>query len=222
MEDEDIKNIDIGLIENAKFDLSLEKHVSKVVVTNSSESVNYDFGETTLAKVEIAAKRLAGSTILVQYEIKISNEGDVQGYVEDVLDYMPKELEFNSEMNPDWYLDANNILHNKELEGIEIEPGKSKTVKLVLVKTLSSNSTGTIENTAEIGTASNLEEIKDIDSTPGNKKAGEDDIASASLIISIKTGGPMLYIGIVLISLIVLGTGIYLINKKVLKEGGEY
>lgn len=221
IEDKNIENIDIGLIKNARFDLSLEKYVSKVVVTNSTESVNYDFGETTLAKVEIAAKRLAGSTILVQYEIKISNDGDVLGYVSDLLDYMPKELEFNSEMNPDWYLDSNGILHNNMLEETAIEPGKTQTVKLILTKTLSSNSTGTIENTAELGQVTNLEELKDIDSTPANKEKGEDDIGSASLIISIKTGGPALYIGIVIISLIVLGAGIYLINKKVLKEGGE-
>lgn len=219
LEKADIKNIDIGLIENAKFDLSLEKYVTKVVVTNSTESVNYDFGESTLAKIEIAAKKLAGSTILVQYEIKVSNEGDIQGYANDILDYIPKELEFNSEMNPDWYLDSQGLLHNKVLEKIAIEPGKSQTVKLVLTKTLNSNSTGTIENTAEIGTATNLEEIKDIDSTPGNKLGGEDDIGSASLIISIRTGGPTLYIGIVLISLAVLGIGIYLINKKILKGG---
>ena len=221
LEKADIKNIDIGLIENAKFDLSLEKYVTKVVVTNSTESVNYDFGESTLAKIEIAAKKLAGSTILVQYEIKVSNEGDIQGYANDILDYIPKELEFNSEMNPDWYLDSQGLLHNKALEKIAIEPGKSQTVKLVLTKTLNSNSTGTIENTAEIGTATNLEEIKDIDSTPGNKLGGEDDIGSASLIISIRTGGPTLYIGIVLISLAVLGIGIYLIDKNVIKEGGK-
>lgn len=219
LEKADIKNIDIGLIENAKFDLSLEKYVTKVVVTNSTESVNYDFGESTLAKIEIAAKKLAGSTILVQYEIKVSNEGDIQGYANDILDYIPKELEFNSEMNPDWYLDSQGLLHNKALEKIAIEPGKSQTVKLVLTKTLNSNSTGTIENIAEIGTATNLEEIKDIDSTPGNKLGGEDDIGSASLIISIRTGGPTLYIGIVLISLAVLEIGIYLINKKILKGG---
>lgn len=219
LEKADIKNVDIGLIENAKFDLSLEKYVTKVVVTNSTESVNYDFGESTLAKIEIAAKKLAGSTILVQYEIKVSNEGDIQGYANDILDYIPKELEFNSEMNPDWYLDSQGLLHNKVLEKIAIEPGKSQTVKLVLTKTLNRNSTGTIENTAEIGTATNLEEIKDIDSTPGNKLGGEDDIGSASLIISIRTGGPTLYIGIVLISLAVLGIGIYLINKKILKGG---
>ena len=131
---------------------------------------------------------------------------------------MPKELTFNSEMNPDWYLDSQGLLHNKTLEKTAIEPGKTQTVKLVLTKTLNNNSTGTIENTAEIGNATNLEEIKDIDSIPGNKLTGEDDIGSASLIISIKTGSSIMYIGIVIISLIVLGTGIWLVDKNVLKK----
>lgn len=218
IENSDIKNIDIGLIENAKFDLSLEKYVSKVVVTNDTESVDYDFGEKTLAKVEIAAKKLASSTILVQYEIKISNDGDVQGYVSDVIDYLPKELTFNSEMNPDWYLDSEGKLHNASLTKEAIEPGKTETVKLVLTKTLSNNSTGTIENIAEIGSSTNLEGIEDIDSVGGNKNTGEDDIGSASLIISIKTGSPIMYIGIVIASMTVIGLGIFIINKKVLEN----
>lgn len=216
IENSDILNIDIGLIENAKFDLSLEKYVSKVVVTNSSESVNYDFGEETLAKIEIAAKKIASSTILVQYEIKISNDGSLTGYVNDVIDYMPKELTFDSEMNPDWYLDSEGILHNESLAKVAIEPGKTETVKLILTKTLNNNSTGTIENIAEIGTSTNLEGIKDMDSVGGNKITGEDDIGSASLIISIKTGEPVMYIGIVLASMAVIGLGIFIINKKIL------
>jgi hypothetical protein len=63
----------------------------------------------------------------------------------------------------------------------------------------------------------NKEEIQEKDSIAGNKKAGEDDMSSASLIISVKTGSPAMYIGIVLISLIVLGLGIYTINRKILK-----
>ena len=81
---------------------------------------------------------------------------------------------------------------------------------------IDSKNADTFDNNAE----KYISEIKDIDSNPANKKQGEDDIGSASLIISIKTGGPVLYIGIVLISLIVLGAGIYVIDKKVLK-GGE-
>ena len=219
VKDTDIKNIDIGLVQKEKFDLSLEKYVEKVILTNSEESTTYSFNQSTLAKISIDAKKLAKSSILVQYKIKIYNNGDVNAYVNDVIDYIPKELTFNSEMNPDWYLDSEGALHNQTLEKEQIGPEESKTVSLVLTKVLNNNSTGTIDNLAEIGESTNLEGIKEMDSIAGNKKAGEDDISSASLIISIKTGGPALYMGIVIISLIVLGLGIYLINKKVLKGG---
>ena len=219
IEDSNITNIDLGLVENPVFDLSLEKYVTKVIVTNDEESTSYEFNQETLAKVEIAAKKLSKSSILVQYEIKVTNNGDIAGYANDVIDYLPKELAFNSEMNPEWYSDSKGALHNISLSETAIDSGKSKTVKLVLTKLLNENSTGTIENTAEIGKSTNLQNIVDIDSTASNKLQGEDDINSASLIISIKTGGPALYIGIVIISLAVLGMGIYLIDKKVLKGG---
>ena len=217
VETEDIVNIDIGLIQNPNFDLSLNKYVSKVVVTNNSGTSTYTYEDTQLAKVEISAKQLAGTVLLVEYEIEISNEGDVDGYVTDIIDYLPKELEFNSEMNTEWYLGTDNHLHYMELEPQAIEPGKTRSVKLVLTKTLKSDSAGTIENTAEIAQSANLEGLLEIDSTSNNKKDGEDDISKASLIVSIKTGSPMMYIGIVLASTIILGTGIYIIDKKILR-----
>ena len=217
IQNNDIQNIDMGLVENAKFDLILEKYIERIIVTDNKESVNYTFEEAKLAKIEIDAKKLAKSSILIQYKIKVSNEGDIQGYVGDVIDYLPKELEFNSEMNPDWYLDSNGKLHNVTLEKEVIEPGKSKTLNLVLTKTLNNNSTGTITNNAEIAKSSNLQNINDIDSIVANNKQGEDDLGEASLIISIKTGSPAMYIGIVILSLLVLSTGIYLINKKVIR-----
>lgn len=214
---EDIKYIDMGLVQNAEFDLSLEKYIAKIIVTNSKGSTSYEYEEANLAKIEIAAKQVEGSTILVQYEIKIINNGDIKGYINDVIDYIPKELTFNSEMNPEWYSDSEGNLHNASLEKEAIEPGQSKTVKLVLTKILDNNSLGTIENLAEIGKNSNLENVQDKDSIAGNKKQGEDDICAAELIISIKTGGPTLYIGIVIICSLVLSCAIYIINKKVIQ-----
>ena len=217
VETEDIVNIDIGLIQNPNFDLSLNKYISKVVVTNNSGTSTYTYEDTQLAKVEISAKQLAGTVLLVEYEIEVSNEGDVDGYVTDIIDYLPKELEFNSEMNTEWYLGTDNYLHYMALDPQAIEPGKTRSVKLVLTKTLKSDSTGTIENTAEIAQSANLEGLLETDSTSNNKKDGEDDISKASLIVSIKTGSPMMYIGIVLASMMILGTGIYIIDKKILR-----
>ena len=214
----DIENIDIGLVENPEFDLSLNKYVSKVVVTNKKGTTTYTYDNTELAKVEIGAKEISGTVLLIEYEIEVSNDGDVNGFVTDVIDYLPKELEFNSEMNTEWYLGKDNYLHCMSLNPQAIEPGKTQTVKLTLTKTLKSDSTGTIENIAEISESGNIEAIKDNDSIAGNKKAGEDDLGKASLIVSISTGSPIMYIGIVLIAMIVLGSGIYIINKKILRE----
>jgi len=217
IENENITNLDIGLIDNPEFDLSLDKYISKVVVTNSEGTTTYEYSSTQLAKVEIGAKQLEGTTLLVEYEITVSNDGDVNGYVTDIIDYLPKQLEFNSEMNTEWYLGTDNYLHYMPLDPQAIEPEKTQTVKLVLTKTLKSDTTGTIENIAEISESANLESIKEKDSTVANKADGEDDISKASLIVSIKTGGPIMYIAIVISSMFVLGMGIYIINKKVLK-----
>lgn len=211
------ENIDMGLIENPEFDLSLNKYISKVVVTNKAGTSTYEYENTELAKVEISAKQIAGTVLLVEYEIEVTNEGDVNGYVTDIIDYLPKELEFNSEMNKEWYLGTDKYLHHMALEPQAIEPGKSQKVKLVLTKTLKSDSTGIIENIAEIGESTNLEGIKEHDSIAGNKQDGEDDISKASLIVSIKTGSPIMYVGIVLASMIILGAGIYIIDKKILR-----
>lgn len=215
--DNGVASVDMGLIESPEFDLSLNKYISKVVVTNKAGTSTYTYEDTELAKIEISAKQIAGTVLLVEYEIEITNDGDVNGYVTDIIDYLPSELQFNSEMNKEWYLGTDNYLHYMALEPQAIEPGKTQKVKLVLTKTLKSNSTGTIDNIAEIGESTNLEGIKEIDSVAGNKQDGEDDIAKASLIVSIKTGSPMMYVGIVIISMIVLGAGIYIIDKKVLR-----
>lgn len=215
----DVTNIDLGLTKIGEFDLRLDKYITKITVINDNGTTTYNFGEEKLAKIEISAKQFVKSTVIVEYEIKVTNEGDIAGYVTSIADYMPNELTFNSEMNTEWYKDSSGNLYSIQLEPKEIKPGESQTVKLVLTKSLTSNSAGTITNVAEIAESINLENISEKDSIASNKKAGEDDISEASLIISISTGGPALYIGIVLISLMVIGTGIYLIDKKVLKGG---
>ena len=75
---------------------------------------------------------------------------------------------------------------------------------------------GTITNTAEIQEEANEFMKSDIDSTPGNKHANEDDISTVSVIIGLNTGRIILYISLTIAVIAILGLGIYLINKKVL------
>ena len=205
---ENIENINIGLVLNSKFDLELNKYITKVTVQNNSGTTEYNYKNEQLAKVEIKAKQMASSTVLVEYQIEVKNNGAVPGTATVIADYLPKGLKFNSEMNTNWYQGTDGNLYTEELKDIMLEPGESKQVKLVLTKAMTSNSTGTFTNAAEIYEDKNDFGLVDTNSTPANKEQKENDYSTAELIISTATGSPMMYIGIIIISMLILGGGI--------------
>ena len=215
---ENIENINIGLVLNSKFDLELNKYITKVTVQNNSGTTEYNYNNEQLAKVEIKAKQMASSTVLVEYQIEVKNNGAVPGTATVIADYLPKGLKFNSEMNTNWYQGTDGNLYTEELKDIMLEPGESKQVKLVLTKAMTSNSTGTFTNAAEIYEDKNDFGLVDTNSTPANQEQKENDYSTAELLISTATGSPMMYIGIIIASMLILGGGIYLINKKVILE----
>ncbi len=214
----DITNIDMGLVIKQKFDLRLDKTVSKVTVNNSKGTKTYEFNDAKLAKVDLDAKTIEGSTLVIEYKIKVTNEGEVPGYVKKIIDYMPKDMKFNSELNIEWYEGERGNLYCSSLADVLLQPGETKEVTLILTKVMTNDNTGTINNVAEIYEASNDYGIIDVDSTPANKVQNEDDISLADVIIGVKTGEIYVYIVITLVSIAMLGIGIYFINKKVLRK----
>lgn len=215
---ENIENINIGLVLNSKFDLELNKYITKVTVQNNSGTTEYNYNNEQLAKVEIKAKQMASSTVLVEYQIEVKNNGAVPGTASVIADYLPKGLKFSSEMNTNWYQGTDGNLYTEELKDVILEPGEAKQVKLILTKTMTANNTGTFTNAAEIYEDKNDFGLVDTNSTPANQKQKENDYSTAELIISTATGSPMMYIGIIITSMLILGGGIYLINKKVILE----
>lgn len=214
----DIMNIDAGLKENKKFDLKLDKYISKVEVKNKlgTKIASYDKGK--IAKMEIDAKQLNNSIVAVEYQIDITNEGDVPGYANEIVDYIPVDLNFKENQNLGWKDTGEGRIINTELKNTVINSGETKTLKLILTKEMTQDSTGTSINIAEINKSSNDYAINDSDSIAGNKKDKEDDISSAELIISVRTGLPIMYISIVIIIIGIIGVGVYLIKKKVIKN----
>lgn len=97
-----------------------------------------------------------------------------------------------------------------------INPGETKTLTLTLTKTMNLDNTGTSINTAELNKVSNNYSLQDIDSTPGNRQTGEDDMSTAQLIISVKTGSPVMYISLIIIIIGIISVGVYLIKKEML------
>lgn len=212
--DWDTPNINIGLKTRPKFDLELNKYVSKITVQNNKGTKSYDFANKTFAKVEIDRKQLKNSTVIVEYNIQVKNAGEVEGYVSSIIDYMPSGLTFRSELNSNWYIMDGN-LYTKQLENVKLQPGETKEIKLVLTKQMTEENVGLINNMAEIYEAYNEYGISDIDSTPNNKMNGEDDLGSADVYIGIKTGIQIVaYIILAVVNIVLIGIAINLVIIK--------
>jgi uncharacterized repeat protein (TIGR01451 family) len=205
LNNENIENINIGLVLNEKFDLELNKYITKVTVQNNSGITEYSYNNEQLAKVEIKAKQMEGSTVFVEYQLELKNNGAVPGTASVIADYLPKGLKFSSEMNTNWYQGTDGNLYTEELKDVTLEPGEAKQVKLILTKTMTANNTGTFTNAAEIYEDKNEFGLVDTNSTPANQEQKENDYSTAELIISTATGSPMMYIGIIIASMLILG-----------------
>ena len=183
------ENIDLGLDSSERFDLTIDTRITKVTVTNpdeKTETKTYDGSK--LLKREFLGTRVNNDTILVEYTIKVINEGNISGYANSIVDYIPDEMSFDSEINQDWFITGENNVYTNKFQNEIINPGETKEIKIVLTKKMTGDSVGLIHNTAEIAKSYNSKAILDSDSIPGNKKDGEDDISSADIFLGIQTG----------------------------------
>lgn len=213
--DRSVGNINMGLVQTEIFDLKLDKYITQVSASGGGNSVSYDYNDVSLAKVELRSNLLRNSTVVVEYTIKVTNVGEVSGYARSIVDYIPEGMTFNSELNKGWTQNGG-MLYNTSLSNDEIAPNEERSVTLILTKTMTDSETGTYTNTAELGETYNSRGITDINSTPGNRVNGENDMSSADLIISISTGEVVMYVGLTLSLVTIIAVGIYFIKKKVL------
>ena len=209
-------NIDLGIVEDAKFDLKLDKIVQAITVNNGKNTTEHVYN-SKLAKIDFESKYAKTSSMVVEYKFTITNEGGIAGYVKKLADYLPEELKFNSELNKDWYEGKDGVIYNASLANTIINPGESKEVTLILTKNINGdNDFGLINNSAEIYETSNDYGVLDIDSTPGNKATNEDDYSTANVLTSVKTGDVVIYTTLILTVIAIVGIGLYMIKKKVL------
>jgi len=212
------RDIDLGLTNAQSFDLKLDKYITKVTRVNSAETKTYNYENEQLVKIDTLRRRLNESNIIVEYKIVVTNEGAIPGYAKKVVDYLPKDLKFSSELNTDWYAGNDGNVYSNKLANDEIKPGESREITLVLTKQMTENTLGASRNTAEIYETYNVLGKADIDSVPGNKSQNEDDTSSADLVLSIVTGKVATYTGIVIASIALIAFGAYEVKKHVLDK----
>ena len=111
IEEKDITNINLGLVKIPKFDLSLAKTVSRIVVQNNEGTKEYKFNNN-YAKTDINSKYVNNTLVLVEYKIRVTNEGELAGKVKEIVDYMPRDMVFSSDLNKTWRKASNGNLYS--------------------------------------------------------------------------------------------------------------
>ncbi|MCI8411515.1 MAG: hypothetical protein HFJ40_03590, partial [Clostridia bacterium] len=205
-----------------EFDLALRKWVTQaIVIENGNQTVTqtghdaWDDPEQVV-KVELHRKKLNQVTVKFRYSIRVINQGDIAGYAKEVTDYIPEGLKFVAEDNPGWTDEGNNVISTRLLENTLLQPGEYADVEVLLTWINNENNMGVMNNTAEISEDYNEYGVPDKDSTPDNKKPGEDDIDDAPVMLSVSTGQIRIYFTLGLIVLITIAGGVVLIKKYVL------
>lgn len=215
-------DIDIEKVKVKYFDLALKKWVTQSIVIEDGKQTVTNTGHTgdenpePVVKVDLKDKKINKVTVKFRYKIRVTNEGQIEGYVKEIKDYIPAGLKFVKEDNPDWTEVKDGVVATKKLENTLLRPGESATVEILLTWINSADNLGLKVNIAEISKDHNNSNTPDIDSTPDNFKPGEDDIDDAPVILSVKTGETTVYIGLTTIVLVTLAGGVYLIKKYVL------
>lgn len=206
------------------FDLSLLKWVNKTIVTVGDTTTTTETGYNGLedpepiVKVELEKKKLKNTTVKFGYTIQITNEGEIAGYATEITDYIPEGLKFVKEDNPAWETDGEEKITTRALETTLLKPEESATVDVIFTWINDTENMGLKTNIAEISEDYNDRDAGDIDSTPDNRIPDEDDEDVALVMLAVKTGANTPYIGLALLVLTIISSGIFLIKKYVINE----
>ena len=220
-------DLDKEFVKVKYFDLSLKKWVSKaIIIDEDGKQTVQETGHTgdeapePPVKVDLGRRDINKVTVKFEFQIKVTNEGEIAGYAKEITDYIPEGLKFVEEDNPDWYrreeLNGKERVATKKLENTLLMPGESSSVPIILTWINNQDNMGLKTNIAEISQDYNDSHTPDIDSVPDNFKENEDDIDDAPVMLTITLGDTKLYLGITALVIVALGGGIFIIKKYVL------
>ncbi len=219
-DDEDIEKVRV-----LYFDLALRKWVTKAIVTENGQTVVTETGHHAeddpeeVVKVDLKKSKINSVVVKFEYQIRITNEGEIAGYAKEIKDRIPDGLEFEEADNPNWKMLEDGTVVTDELKDKLLQPGESAEVTIVLKWINSATNMGVKINVAEINKDYNDYGTPDIDSTPNNNVPGEDDIDDAPVMLTVKTGSQDLkYMLAILVVLTALVGSVSLLKKNLQKN----
>ena len=219
-DDEDIEKVRV-----LYFDLALRKWVTEAIVTENGQTKEIETGHHAeddpeeVVKVDLRKSKLDSVVVKFKYHIRITNEGEIEGYAKEIKDRIPEGLEFELSDNPNWTMLDDGTIVTDELKDTLLQPGESAEVTIVLKWINSETNMGVKINVAEICKDYNDYGTPDIDSTPDNNVPGEDDIDDAPVMLTVKTGSEDLkYIALITIVLALLSGCVIALRKNIKRQ----
>ena len=137
------------------FSLSLSQYLNRITVTDSQNTIEYNYDNAKEAKIELLPEQIDNSTVTMEYKIVVENNGTVPGYATQVVDNIPEGFEFNKEENPDWNVADDGSIYSEILKEKLLNPGEKAVLAVTLSKKITDNNFGTIKNVAQISKTSN-------------------------------------------------------------------
>ncbi len=185
-----------------KFNFSIEKTLEKVTVNGKEVKIK----DNQLAKIEIKPSEIENTSIIADYKIKVTNEGELSGTVK-VVDKLPEG--YKALIVPDYWKENGDGTLEAE---VELEIGESKELTVTLIWENSEENLGSKSNKAELKEGINEANYKDI--------SKEDDKSEATIVISIKTGETVSIIILVMLTISYIISG-YLMFAVAPRKGKE-
>jgi len=130
----------------------LRKWVTHAIVIENGVQKEMATGHTaeddpeSVVKVELNKERLNSTVVKFRYSIRITNEGEIEGYATEITDYIPSGLRFNQADNPLWKEKSDGVITTDQLKDTLLQPGEQAFVTVTLTWVNSENNMGVMVN----------------------------------------------------------------------------
>ncbi|MCI8833359.1 MAG: hypothetical protein HFJ19_04075 [Clostridia bacterium] len=183
------------------FNIGIEKEIESINLNEEEIEIT----NKNLAKVEIKSKEVSETNLIVKYNIKVTNKGELEGTAK-IQEQIPEGYKLTN-IPKDW---KQNIDETLETD-IELEAGESKTLSITLQWENKEENLGTRISTAKIEETKNPANFKDTNE--------EDNIGEATIVVGIKTGETVsiIIIGMIIITAII---SIYITYSRITYKKG--
>ncbi len=164
------------------FNFSIEKKIAEASIDGKQAKVDDD---GKIIKLEVVAKKVATSKVEVKYELEVKNTGEIEGTA-NIKETLPAGFKVSNSNPSYWEEQTDGTL----ITEVKLNPGQSENLEVVAIWENGGNNFGTMRNQAQITDTNNPANFLDSNE--------DDNISTADVVMSIKTGAEQKVLGVAL------------------------